>query len=595
MTNRIILFFLSACISICSVAQGLVDKSADNGLMVRQIPGSESDAVSYFSNLPVDGDTIYATIFRPGNCPRCDALLNTVNHYFKKCTDKPSVLIAVYPDSTISKEYIARYDLKADHYMFDTNEDFAKIFNFSPGYLHVGYILKMNVATGELIVGSNADMVTQSFMEELNNYSHRKPPHLYLAEKNVAPYPTDSVSATLSADKTLRLIYPSDMPKFSEVIYQPLFNGDNLLWNDKLLYAVYHFQLQDSTARLRNIFEANPREARTFVNLPEERYQRLLQDNLLKNIPLQPFVIDNDKIGVAYSLPEVWADSVIGLCYRNMPCYIVRSLSDDGYNDIVPIKLDYEDDFFYYQFYLKKCGKNNVVLGAQRLTWPMLTDRAEYETIEEKNPFTDGFYDNYAQPTLALYNTVDSMVGLKFGTLPDFAKRTKTGYCFSEMVFNSYGDEAVYASIYDGNIYVSDIESLDCRDCTKNYKAFNLDMNLFQEPDTALYHSYDCNALAEPLLHRRIDDVKCDGEHIHCLLRYSTDAFNRPSIEKYQYIMIDRLTGARTVYDFPAPAEHEQRMSYGLRRLDNGSVQPYYLSKDAEGWWLTLTKLATVA
>ena len=169
----IILVFMT-CFIESVLSQGLVDKSADTGLMVRQIPNTESAAIKFFADLSEKSDTIYATIFRPANCPRCDGFLNRINSFIKNETNKPSVLIAVYPDSVAAKAYIDKYSLKADHYIYDTDESFEEFLSFSPGYLHVGYILKINKSTGELIVGSNADNVSAAFFKELNNYNVRK-------------------------------------------------------------------------------------------------------------------------------------------------------------------------------------------------------------------------------------------------------------------------------------------------------------------------------------------------------------------------------------------------------------------------------------
>lgn len=48
MKYRIIILFIVALFTEQLMSQSLVDKSADTGLMVRQIPNSESDAVKFF-------------------------------------------------------------------------------------------------------------------------------------------------------------------------------------------------------------------------------------------------------------------------------------------------------------------------------------------------------------------------------------------------------------------------------------------------------------------------------------------------------------------------------------------------------------------
>ncbi len=105
--------------------------------------------------------------------------------------------------------------------------------------------------------------------------------------------------------------------------------------------------LNDSILTFKRIVEPDSVEYSKFVSLPQRYYNKLLRANQLKNIPLQPFIIDEDKYGVAYSLPELWLDEENGLNYRNKPCYIERSFSDSNYMSIVPLEYDFEDVFYY--------------------------------------------------------------------------------------------------------------------------------------------------------------------------------------------------------------------------------------------------------
>lgn len=565
------------------LAQELVDKSADTGLMVRQIPDTESEAIKFFSELSVQSDTIYATIFRPANCPRCDGFLNKINSLIKSETSKPSVLIAVYPDSVAAKSYIEKYDLAADYYMYDVKEDFSNILSFSPGYLHVGYILKFNKKTGELIVGSNADNVSAPFFKELNIYSKRKAPFKYPGTDGKYHGWGNVTERTLNIISSVPINIPGDNFKISEILYQPVYYENRLLFNDKLAMAVAEFVKKDSVMELKRLVEPDSSEYSRFVNLPAAYYDKLLKSNQLKNIPLQPFIIDDNTYGIAYSLPELWLDEEKVLNYRNKPCYIEKSFSDESYSRLLPLEYDFEDIFYYPHFNMKWSGDNGVVVGVQRITWPMISNKKEYMDIPENNPFCDSFYE-FEQPTLAVYNKNDGRLSFRFGELPSFAKKTKTGYCFSDMVFDSWNNEAVYGSAFDGHIVISPKESLDCRDCKKDYYAFVLDDSVFQVPDTSDYYSYACNALAEPYLNRKIADLKIDDRYIHCLVRNCTDAFERPELEDYNYVIIDRITGMRETFDFPARANDERRISYGLKRYGNGSVVPFYISRFNGNW-----------
>ena len=586
MNIRLFLLSLISCVCISATAKGLVDTSADHGLMVRQIPGSESDAIAFFKGLPVECDTIYATIFRPANCPRCDGFINIINSHIKENTEKETVLIAVYPDSMAAKAYIDKYDLKADHYMYDTDEKFNDFLSFSSGCLHVGYILKFNIATGELIVGSNADNVSPAFVKELDTYSTRKPAYRFPSGSIEHKPITEDTFGHLKRGKQYRLNGSNRPAIMSELLYQPLFENNNILWNDKLGETVYNFEVSDSTMRFKGAFDVDSVQAATFADVPAERYRQMKDANMLKNIPMQPFAIDSDKIGIPYSLPDLWIGDNNGMNYRNKPCYIVHSLSDSSYSELIPLNFDYTDDFFYHHFYLKNIG-DEIVAGVQRLTWPILYDKEEYMHNPENNPFQDEFYE-YPQPTLATFRKSDGKVSLHFGELPSFAKKAKTGYMFAEMIFDASGDEAVYAKSYDGTIYVSPATSLDCPDCRKEYHVFTLDVNEFQIPDSTDYYSYNCTALAEPLLNRKIVDLKADHDYIHCVYRTCIDAFERPDIEEYRYAIIDRESGFCKTLAYPGKENGEHRMGYGLRRTADGTIQPYFISRLDDSWSVTL-------
>lgn len=123
-----------------SVHASIMDKWADGALEVRQIPGSEQALKDYFAG---DSGIIYAVLYPPANCPRCEAMINEAYHGVKKI-DKNNkvVLISVYPDRAAAERYNKTKGYVADEYMYDTDKDYLGFLSFSAGYLHVVYILK---------------------------------------------------------------------------------------------------------------------------------------------------------------------------------------------------------------------------------------------------------------------------------------------------------------------------------------------------------------------------------------------------------------------------------------------------------------------
>lgn len=149
----------------------------------------------------------------------------------------------------MAKAYINKYDIKADHYIFDTTEAFDKFLSFSPGYLHVGYILKFNISTGELIVGSNADNVSPAFFKEFNLYRDKKEAYRFPAGSYRRQPVTEHLAGSLVTKESYHLDTLTAPTIMSEIIYQPLFHGNNLIWNDKLAEVAYHFAIDNARDR----------------------------------------------------------------------------------------------------------------------------------------------------------------------------------------------------------------------------------------------------------------------------------------------------------------------------------------------------------
>lgn len=128
-----ILFFTSLITSFSSQAQSLITEACYDGLKVRQLPESNDNLRKYLEKF-VDTDTVFAIIFPPANCPRCEALINPIISTLKKIRPHiPTILISAYPDSIAAQKYINRYSLISDYTIFDTNNSYNNIFLLTQG------------------------------------------------------------------------------------------------------------------------------------------------------------------------------------------------------------------------------------------------------------------------------------------------------------------------------------------------------------------------------------------------------------------------------------------------------------------------------
>lgn len=564
----------------------LVDISADHGLMVRQKPNTEVALSNLFNiNRAELPDTIYSVIFRPANCPRCDIFLNNISSQIRNTLHSKSILIAVYPDSVTAKDYIQNHKIDFDIIIYDIEEKFNDFLSFSPGYLHVGYILKIDKASGTLIVGSNADNIKKEFFIDLGKYKQPKSKVDFSA-----PAPTLNhieygnkieVSDTLQLSKKMLINFPDSLPKMSEIIYRPLYNGRDLIFNDKLALKVFHFKEDSGELKLFQVIEPTRQQAKMYSSLPESQYQAMLKADQLKEMPLSIFDYDDDKIGVAYSLPELWKEGK-ATGYRNKPCYLVRALNDTSFTEIVALNYEYDDDFFYPHFDMVKIG-DNVVVGAQRMTWPLIYDREEFEGDPKLDSFQDAFYE-IPQPVFAVYDVDGDSITKRFGALPEFAKKTKTGYSLASTVIDQFDGEFAYANIYEGKVFVSDINYIDCTDCYQVYSLFDINSDNLKSPAENKLYSYTPTHSAKKSFSYYVNEIKISPAEIYAVVSEISDPHHRADFEKSLLVKIDRLTGEKTIVSFPAKRADERRIVNSMRRV-NSSIEPFIVSQKSDGNW----------
>lgn len=260
-----------------SVHAGIMDKWADGALEVRQIPGSEQALKDYFAG---DSGIIYAVLYPPANCPRCEAMINEAYYGLKKINgDNRVVLISAYPDRAAAERYNKTKGYVADEYMYDTDKDYLGFLSFSAGYLHVVYILKIDIDNGRIMYGGNFNNNHGDFFRDLTSFDgyaeQRKYGDLVTASNN----PDNGFSSVAKPRDIIKLLVP-DSITISETNYQPSFVNNDIAMHDKLANACYLFSL-DSTAHkasFRAEVKSNAAENKTFVTVPDWYYELKLEE-----------------------------------------------------------------------------------------------------------------------------------------------------------------------------------------------------------------------------------------------------------------------------------------------------------------------------
>jgi hypothetical protein len=585
MKLRLLYLLLIILISYPVLSKSVVKQSTEQGLLVRQIPNTESTTKAFLHVLPDSIDTIFATIFRPAHCPRCEALIDPSMTMIKGMShNAKTLLISVYPDSILANKYNKLHNLSADYYIYDTDESFSKFLSFNCGYLHIPYILKFSRNQGELIVGVDENQATPSFLEDFIQYKEPLDKHNYAETiEDTTTIASDTISSKLAIRQRINL---TGLPKnlhLSEIIHLPVYHNGELFFNDKLAMNIYHFHQQNNTLEFSNIVEPDSLERIAYVDIPQKLYNRILQKDQVKFIPLQPFMLDNKHIGVAYSLPHLWMEDSMSYAYMNQACFISRNLDGKSEKELHKLNLNHDSPFFYAHFHMKAI-EDKIAVEAERITWPMVDNLDEFAKNPEMDPFMDEFYTDYDQPTLATYNISNGNIDQHFGQLPSFAQKTKTGYSFAKCVVDHCGKDVVYANIFSGEICVADSAYLNCQDCMRRYEAFDFDQSQFKAPDTTKYYSYQCEFDTRPLFKKNIADIRMDSQNIYVLVRLVQDVFERPYMEQHQYVVISRINGQRSTYSFPDYAKNLK--GYGIGYSDENGYFPFTLVYTNHGWEL---------
>ena len=565
-----------------SVHAGIMDKWADGALEVRQIPGSEQALKDYFAG---DSGIIYAVLYPPANCPRCEAMINEAYHGVKKI-DKNNkvVLISAYPDRAAAERYNKSKGYVADEYMYDTDKDYLGFLSFSAGYLHVVYILKIDIDNGRIMYGGNFNNNHGDFFRDLTSYDGYAEQHKY-GDLVTASGNLDKGFSSVAKPRDIIKLSVPDSITISETNYLPSFVNNDIAMHDKLANACYLFSL-DSTAHkasFRAEVKSNAAENKTFVTVPDWYYEFKLEEGTAYFIALSPQITASGRLVVSYSLPELFVQEerdgkLLSVGYKNKSCLVVRDMRD-GLKPLplMPVNNDFSKGYFYKHFTFLAVG-DTVILPCQKLTWPIEFDPSAYKGNPERDPFCDEFYEGQ-NPILAMFDMKTGNLIKRFGNLGEAQARSKTGYYFVNAVAAEHCGNIAYSDGETGHICVARMAAPDSVIAT--YDAFDFDVSGLPTPDPVNFYSYECAAPYTEFFKCRIEEMRLTGSHIHCLLRYGSHGEAQAG-DVYSYVKINLETGRRT--ETKLDLGGTEAMAYGLRD-DNGSISPFAITRhDGENY-----------
>ena len=550
-----------------------IERALNESLQVRQKPGTEMLLRDYLGQLGIEGDTIYAVLYTPGNCPRCETFfMKDFYEEMKKRTDVPIILITACPYRDAAAYYNERNGFPADQYAYDTAYGYSKIFSFNIGTLSVPYMMKIDVARGRMIMGYSTSLLGDRFINQLIAYSNPVEMHEFVPESaeehdDITIAEIDAMPMELSAEYRLKML-PGYVSSMAHGL--PKFHGNYFFYNDRFLNGIALFETDDGNELLRQtaLIEADSTEMNRFIEVSPEVFKSMGD---VSYIPLEPDMISDSVICVSYSLPHIkymgielhGKDTVENIGYLNMPSMIFRNVKT---LERLPMEWDKYDPFtseYMYGHYTTTVFGNYKIEQCFKLTWPMEYQREDYEHDVERNPFGEGFYDT-PNPILAVLDRTTGMPVKHIGKLEDCQRLSRTGYYYSNATACVHGDEIAYTNGYTGAVYVCDTAQIDVP--LRRYVAFVVDTASFPPIDTTAFYTYEYARRYDKFFTRCIMQLHLTDDTVYCLVKHGVPRTVEIPRDKYEVVAIDRHTGEAVHRKFPEMQAGESLLGCGLRR-----------------------------
>lgn len=566
-------------------------KLLNNDLKMAQKEGSATYLKQYLSSVKTESDTLYALLFRPMACPRCEAGITYVLKRLKELyPSSVTLLIATHEDVSSAKHYISQKGYKADYYLFDSTQEYNNIFSFNSNGLYGLYLLKLARNEGRLLVGGEPFDLNTVFIHELHAWTEAMPYHTYEMEEeetlSIAPPKDEKAKLEYECFK----VHTDSLHPVSGVYDMPVMQDKIFMYTDELANAGYYFAVDEDgkSVDFINTICVDSVEANSFVDVPEETFISHQRQGMIYYIALGMGIVGPQKVAISYSLPKMFMERPDALAYYNMPALIVRESDSLKSSPMVPLDFDlYNEPYMYTHFNFFPLGNGQIAVGCKKLTWPIEFEKEEYCGQVNIDPFMDGFYDTEC-PYLAIFDLKSGKLVKRFGQLDVPQRLSRTGYYFLSPVAAYCEDEFVYGNGYMGKLYIADKENPSA--VHKELRVFDIDTNHFPSLDSLSFYKLEHVKAYNSFFTKSIVAVALTKDKVSCLIRIGMP--NRPLIENdaYEFVSIDRHTG-RTECSVRLRKEsaEERLLSFGLSK-NNDTVRPYYFCKRNNNAYIKVLK-----
>lgn len=578
-----------------------IKEMEENDLQIRLKPGTEKELTAYLAGVPSCQDTLYAILYIPANCPRCEANIRPFYTKMKQANpDNEILLISVYKDKEAATRYNQTHQYVADYYLYDTNERYQQLFSFNTGNIVGIYILKFCKSSGTLLTGGDPPSMGRDFIEQLIAHAQRMPAHTYIDESTDIGYSATARTPSvplLPAGYTERIVQLDDsVHSPSEIIsYSLKYTDKDLFYTDKLENGIMLFQeTADGNLQFRSLIQADENEKNRFVKVPTHIFRQHVENGMIAYMPI--YIEKNGtNFLISYSIPNLTTKAVVEnndtidyISYSNAPVLLRRhsdTLEPDSMTRLDFQELNPENPYFYQHFTFHQFNEK-IVFNCMKWAFPLQIPTEEYKGNPEMDPFMDEFYQRET-PYLALFDARTGKLIRMFGKLSEAARKSHTGYYFTEGIATSYTDDLLYTDGFSGEIYVAPKRDID--HVKEHYSVFEVETHLFPKTDRTKLYTREYMQTYNRYFDRCIENVRMRKDHIYALIRYAAPDHPDVRTDEYTFVRIDRRTGKTEEYRIPRYEGYEV-MGYGLKD-EAGACPPFVFLKGKDGYKVRIWKL----
>ena len=551
-------------------------------LQISQRPGTERALNEWLRPLAAGEDTVYALLFHPAGCPRCEASAQQFVAQFRLTFPAGRlVLWCAHGDPEAARRYMKRERLAGDTAVVDTADAWRRVFSLNNSGLNGIFFVKLSVATGRLLAGGELGYIDAGLFRELAAARTPLPFHSFGDEPG-APAIADSDDGP-SGVKLHYERWPlltDGQAIFSQLREPPVVRDGCLLLNDNLENAGFMFRLDEEARafRLEHVLRVDSAQRDTFIDLPPRLYEQASSQFRYMVCGLN-FATD-DTVVFTYSLPRVFVERQVGdavnLAFFNEPVILSWQVDPFRALPLTDISGALQDpDYMLQHFAVFPYAPGQVLMACQQLTYPLFDVEDSLRGHAGADPFVDAYYDR-PHPYAVVVDRQTGRVVCQLGRLDEPMRRSRTGYGYVAPVADADGRQVVYGNAFDGRLYLVDPGRPDSVLCS--YEVFGWGDREMPECDTAQFYTREYLLRYAGYFNRRIVQVQLAPQFVDCLVRESGNTRKHAGRDAYEYVRFDRATGEEVERLALRPEDGaETVLGYGLER----GGRPFYVGKRA--------------